>query len=69
MLTVTAATSATTSGGSSDAPSDSEHMSENAAKSPSPTETKGHGDMDTSEFDVRMGPGMHLPPPNRSTAG
>jgi hypothetical protein len=65
-LTVTAA-SATASGGSNDAPRNSEHTSETAAKSPSPTEPEGHGGMDIAEADS-MEPGKHLPC-NRSTAG
>jgi hypothetical protein len=58
---VTAATSATASSGSSDAPSDSEHTSETAAKLPSPTEPEGHDDMDTAEPDDSMGPGKSKP--------
>ena len=58
------AASATASGGSSDAPNNSQHTSEAAAKSPSPTEQaegRGDSDMDTAEPDDSMGPGTHLP--------
>lgn len=68
MLTVTTATSGPASGGSNDAPSDSEHASEIAAKSPSPTEPEGSDDMDTAEPDDIMGPCTHFPR-DQSTTG
>ena len=54
--------------GSSDTPSNSEHTSETAAKSPSPMEPGGRDDMDTAEPDDSMRAGTHLPC-NQSTAG